>query len=44
MKLRKEKKMKTIRMLTIVYLTSFVVVLTLVGSVATGGIVFLDDF
>jgi hypothetical protein len=36
--------MKTIRTLTIVFLASFVVVLTLVGSVATGGIVFLDDF
>jgi hypothetical protein len=36
--------MKKTRMLTIMFLTSFVVVLTLVGSVATGGIVFLDDF
>ena len=29
---------------TFMFLASFVVVLTLVGSVATGGIVFLDDF
>jgi inhibitor of cysteine peptidase len=36
--------MKKIRMQTIVFLASFVVVLTLVGSVATGGIVFRDDF
>jgi hypothetical protein len=36
--------MKTIRMLTIMFLASFVVLLTLVGSVATGEIVFLDDF
>jgi len=36
--------MKKIRMQAIVFLASFVVVLTLVGSVATGGIVFLDDF
>jgi hypothetical protein len=36
--------MKKIRMQTIMFLASFVVVLTLFGSVATGGIVFLDDF
>jgi len=29
---------------TFIFLASFVVVLTLVGSVATGEIVFLDDF
>jgi hypothetical protein len=36
--------MKKTTMQTIVFLASFVLVLTLVGSVATGGIVFLDDF
>ena len=36
--------MKKIRMQTIVFLASFVIVLTLAGSVATGGIVFRDDF
>ena len=36
--------MKKTTMQTIMFLASFVLVLTLVGSVATGGIVFLDDF
>jgi len=36
--------MKKSSMQTIVFLASFVVVLTLVGSIARGGIVFRDDF
>ncbi len=36
--------MKKTRMQTIVFLASFVVALTLVGSIARGGIVFRDDF